>query len=133
MLYEYQCIECSHVTDMWRSVARRNDPAFCDKCSSDMKKVILTAPAGIVTEVDLRYICPATGEQTTSWRQRKYAFDKYDLIDANEVDQDYAKKQIMDRKDKRDALAKDYLPPDLKDQLSKMGAGNKDQRDNFTL
>ncbi len=133
MLYEYQCNNCDHVMDLWRSVAQRNDPASCELCSSDMKKVLLTAPAGIVTEVDLRYVCPVTGQQITSWRERKNTFAKYDLIDANEVDQKYAKKKIMDKKDRRDTLAKDYLPPDLRETLRDMGSGNENHRDNFSV
>ena len=70
-------------------------------------------------------MCPASGEQVTSWRQRKNIFAKHDLIDANDVDQEYLKKKRLKKKAEREKLAKDYLPKDLHKQLKDIGSKGK--------
>ena len=97
-----------------------------------MQKMILTAPAGSV-QGEAHYLCPVTGEQVTSWAQRRNLFAKHNLIDANEVGKDTFKKERLDAKAKRDELAKDYLPPELMSKLKKIGSGNSDPKDNFRV
>ena len=42
MLYQYRCRDeaCKKITDVSRSVARRNDPQPCKFCGSDARKII---------------------------------------------------------------------------------------------
>ena len=41
MIYEYQCTnrKCRHITELFRSVKERRDPAFCERCNSESLKV----------------------------------------------------------------------------------------------
>lgn len=42
MFYEYQCTQkkCLHITVESRSVARRLEPAICEKCNNEARKII---------------------------------------------------------------------------------------------
>ena len=97
-----------------------------------MCRVILTPPYGQV-QPEAHYLCPVTGKQITSWRQRKNVFAEHNLMDANEIPLEETKRTVMKKKADRDELAKDYLPPDLQDKLSVMGKGNKDRKNDFTM
>ncbi len=118
-MYDFRCTACAAVTSRFRRVASRHDPLSCD-CSGSMELAILVAPAGHV-QGDCHYICPATGRQITDRGKRANSFAEFGL-EASDLDQEN-EIQTRNKKKKadRDALAKDYLPPDLKAQISKIG------------
>ena len=103
----------------YRRVIDRRLPCTC-ACGANAVLGVYTAPMAHVQE-EAHYMCPATGEPVTSWRQRKNIFAKHGLMDANEVDQDYLKRERLKKKQERDAISKDYLPQDLKNQIQELG------------
>ena len=123
MIYEYECKSCGTIFSKSRRIQDRRLPAEC-ACGGEGRFGIFSAPMGHV-QPEAHYVCPATGEKVTSWRQRKNTFAKYDLIDANDFDQEDAKKKRLAKKAKREELAKDYLPKDLHNQLKDMGSKGK--------
>ena len=118
-IYDYQCTECKAVTSRFRKIVDRNDPLSCH-CSGSMELAILSAPAAKV-QPECHYLCPVTGEETTSWRQRKNAFARHDLQAADPDQQNELRKRNEKKKAERDALAKNYLPKELKEQIGKIG------------
>lgn len=120
MIYEYQCQDCGDIHSKVRRLEKRHEPTVCPECGGEGRLGIFSAPMAHV-QPEAHYVCPATGEQVTSWRQRKNLFAKHDLIDANDFDQEYAKKQRLKKKEERDKLAKDYLPKDLHNKLREIG------------
>lgn len=40
MLYEYECTSCHHISEDFRFVVEMNDPAFCEMCGSEAKKIM---------------------------------------------------------------------------------------------
>lgn len=130
-VYEYLCDECGGYTTRYRSIQNRHNPLVCE-CGSGMELAIVTPPAGSV-QAEAHYVCPVTGEKVTSWRQRKNIFAKHNLIDANEVGIDGFKKERLKKKAERDRLAKNYLPADLKEQLSRIGRENKEPSKRFCV
>lgn len=42
MIYEYQCTnkKCRHITELFRPVNERRDPAFCERCNFQANKVL---------------------------------------------------------------------------------------------
>jgi len=40
MLYEYKCVSCARLTELFRSVAKRNDPADCEFCGDAATKIM---------------------------------------------------------------------------------------------
>ena len=118
-MYDFQCGECKSVTSRFRKIAERHAPLMC-ACKGNMELALFSAPAARV-QPEAHYVCPATGEQVTSWRQRKNNFAKNGLEEANSDQQDELKQRRMKKKAKRDALAKDYLPKELQKQIGKIG------------
>ena len=54
MIYEYQCTarKCRHITEIMRSVAQRLEPAFCEKCNTEARKVMSIPLRSWSTKVD---------------------------------------------------------------------------------
>ena len=67
-----------------------------------MQQVFTTPRMGSVQQ-ECHYVCPATGERITSWRQRANNFAKNNLMDANDFTPDYLRRK---RKQHRDHLTK---------------------------
>jgi len=88
-----------------------------------MEIAMFTPPVGRV-QPEAHYVCPATGEQITSWRQRKNSFAKNGLEESNSEQQDELQSRRMKKKAARDALAKDYLPKDLQKKIAKIGSNS---------
>ena len=49
MIYEAECLECSHQFDYTSSAAECRNVPKCPQCWGEAKKVIRTAPSGLVT------------------------------------------------------------------------------------
>ena len=118
-MYDFQCSACAAVTSRFRSIANRHDPLSCD-CSGAMELAILVAPAAKV-QSECHYICPVTGRQITDRGKRANSFAEFGLEEANPDQQDELKTRRLKKKADRDALAKDYLPPDLQKQVAAIG------------
>lgn len=118
-MYEYQCVSCETRTEAFRRIADRMVPFDCD-CGGVFEQKIFTAPSATVQE-ECHYVCPATGDKITSWRQRRNQFAEKGLT-AIDPDQHQEKKQKqLKKKAKRDELAENYLPKDLHTQIKSMG------------
>lgn len=130
-MYDYQCTECAAITTRFRKIVDRNDLLICE-CHGVMKLAILSAPHTKIQE-EAHYLCPATGEEVTSWRQRNNLMAKHDLVQADPDRDAEIHKRTVAKKKKRDELAKDYLPKDLRDQLSTIGATAEKAKDRFTI
>ena len=54
MIYEYQCThrKCRHITELSRCVADRLEPAFCEKCGTESRKLISIPTRSWSTKVD---------------------------------------------------------------------------------
>ena len=130
-MYDYQCKTCAAITTRFKKIVDRNDAPTCD-CDSVMRLAILSAPATQV-QPEAHYLCPATGQEVTSWRQRKNLFAKHDLIqadpDRNAETQSRNQKKARDQK----KIAENYLPKDLREKLTSIGSTAKEQKDRFTL
>ena len=118
-MYEYQCDECDTRVDEVRKIIDRNTPFPCD-CGGVFEHGMFTAPAGHVQE-ECHYVCPATGIPTTSWRQRKNIFAKNDLVMVDPDEHKEKTAKVLKKKEKRDNLAKGYLPKDLMKQVKTIG------------
>lgn len=130
-MYDFECVKCQGITTRFRKIDERNQELICP-CGSAMYLAILSAPFAAV-QPEAHYVCPVTGKQITSWRERKNSFAEHDLIDANEFGMTTGKKARLKKKAERQEIAKTYLPPDLKDSLKKMGTGNADPQSNFQV
>jgi putative FmdB family regulatory protein len=120
-MYDYQCKECLSITTRYRKMDERNNPLRCSNCQGDMKMAILSAPFATV-QPEAHYLCPATGKEVTSWRQRKNLFAKHDLVEADPDRQQENMQKGLRRKAERDKLQKEYLPKDLREKLTKIGS-----------
>ena len=118
-MYDYQCTECNSTTARYRKMDKRHDLLVCE-CQGVMKLAILSAPFGVV-QPDIHYLCPATGQQVTSMGQRKDTFARFGLEAADPDQQNEIASKRAAKKKARDSLAADYLPPDLKEKIAKIG------------
>ena len=117
-MYDYQCKGCGATAEKYRRISERKLPVECG-CGLGMSQAILSAPFAIIQD-DAHYICPVTGEQTTSWKQRRNTFAKHDLIDANEVgiDTNY-KKWVKKADDRQKVIDANPIPPEVMDAIQK--------------
>lgn len=118
-MYDYQCPACRSVTTRFRKVDTRHNGPQCE-CGEQMAIAILNAPFGRV-QPEAHYVCPATGEHITSHRQRQNNFARHGLEPADQDQQKELMQRRMKKKKDRDQLAKEYLPKELKEQISKIG------------
>lgn len=118
-MYDFKCSKCKAVTSRFRKIVDRHDPLPC-QCSGDMKLAILSAPAGHV-QGECHYICPVTGRQITDRGKRANSFAEFGLQAADLDQQNEIQSRNVRKKEKRDALAKDYLPKELQAQITKIG------------
>lgn len=125
MIYEYECSNCHIRAEKVRKIMDRNLVFPCD-CGGVFEHKIFTAPSGHVQE-ECHYRCPATGIETTSWRQRKNIFAKHDLVQIDQDEHKEKKAKVFKKKEKRDKLAKDYLPKDLHKQIKTIGMNGKER------
>lgn len=89
--YDFQCDTCGVITEAYLRVSQlENDRPSC--CGQMTRQVILRPPMGYVRP-DTHYKCPVTNEGVTSQRQRRNIMAKHDLIDANDMTPDFAKRQ----------------------------------------
>ena len=119
-MYDYQCTECMDTTARFRKIKDRNDLLICTNCQGVMKLAILSAPFGVV-QPDIHYLCPATGKKITSMGQRRNTFAEFGLEAADPDQQNEIARKRAAKKKERDSLAADYLPPDLKEKIAKIG------------
>jgi len=119
-MYDYQCTECLDTTARFRKIADRNDLLVCQNCQGIMKLAILSAPFGVV-QPEAHYLCPATGKEVTSWKQRENIFAKHGLEQADPDQQNEIHRRNVEKKKARDKNAAEYLPPELKEKIAQIG------------
>ena len=130
-MYDYQCTECAAITTRFRKIVDRNDLLICD-CEGIMRLAIIRAPAAQV-QPEAHYMCPVTGQEVTSWRQRKNTFAKHDLVEADPDRNAETQNRNQEKARKRKKIAENYLPADLRAKLTSIGTNAKEQKDRFTL
>lgn len=100
-IYAYKCPQCGSEKDDFNRIDDRHTNAPACACGTQMA-MQFTPVRGSVQQ-DAHYVCPATGEQVTSWRQRRETFARHGLIDARDMDKSYREQKT---KAKRDRLEK---------------------------
>lgn len=80
-LYTYAC-KCGHSVEEYRSVANMeiDVPVHC----CEQMQIRIFAPIAHI-RAEAHYVCPVTGEKVTTRRQRKYLFDKHNLVDYDDL------------------------------------------------
>lgn len=110
--YDYHCDTCDKTEEFVLRMSEVGTDAEPVCCNHRMRKVILTAPLGAVQR-ECHYVCPATGERITSWRQRANNFARNGLMDANDFTPEYTERKDRKKWEKIRSLAKlneDTLP-----------------------
>ena len=108
-LYAYKCPSCGAESDDFNRIDERHTHApNCDHCAVQMSMVIPPV-RGIVQET-AHYVCPATGERVTSWRQRRNIMAKHDLVDARDINNADARKKRRDNKRMKLEKAREACP-----------------------
>jgi hypothetical protein len=105
-LYPYRCTECGAEEDAFNSVSNRESGA--PECHGKMVPYIVPV-RGHVAE-NCHYVCPQTGQQVTSWRQRKNILAEHNLVDARDIDTRKRRDAIKKRRKEREELIKKYDP-----------------------
>ena len=95
-IYTYKCATCGERQEVFNKIdARDANPPHCCDMPTDRQ---LDAPMGIV-KADCHYVCPVTGAQVTSYRQRANIMAKEGLRDGN----DYKPAETIARQKKKTA------------------------------
>jgi putative FmdB family regulatory protein len=81
-LYDYRCRACGEETEVYRSVSA--DATAPQHCGQAMEQFHTRAPMGTV-QAETHYLCPATGQQITSRKQRLETFRKHNLADVSDM------------------------------------------------
>ena len=69
MIYEAECLECSHQFDYVSSAAECRNVPKCPQCWGEAKKVIRTAPTGVVTGKFDSFTSPVDGSLIRNKRE----------------------------------------------------------------
>lgn len=129
-IYDLKCTVCGTREDHSLRVAEldSNRPTHCGAPMD----VVLHAPIAAMVQAEARYRCPVTGQKVTTRRERRYLFEKHDLVDANDFASN-REKTIKHRERARELSAKLYegLPKEAlremdtiaKDELRKIETG----------
>ena len=91
-LYDYRCPACGEEAELYRTIS---DHATAPQhCGQDMVQIHKSAPFGAV-QMEARYVCPATGQKITTWKQRKETFARHNLCDVSDMNSStwYAKEK----------------------------------------
>lgn len=91
-LYDFHCDHCGRTDEYVLRMSEIGTDAEPTCCDHRMQQVFTKAPMGSVQQ-ECRYVCPATGERITSWRQRANNFAKNGLMDANDFSPAYLEKR----------------------------------------
>lgn len=82
-IYQYRCPECGSEQDDFNRVDDRHEKS--PVCACGTKTVMVITPVRGSVQPDAHYICPATGEQVTTWRKRRDTFAEHGLMDARDI------------------------------------------------
>lgn len=91
-LYDFHCDQCGRTDEYVLRMSEIGTDAEPTCCNHRMQQVFTTPRMGSVQQ-ECRYVCPATGERITSWRQRANNFAKNNLMDANDFSPAYLEKR----------------------------------------
>ncbi len=111
-LYDYHCRTCGGArADVFNRMAdcESNAPRCCDSPMS----IVIQRPM-VTVQAEAHYVCPATGEKVTSWRQRRNIFAKHRLRDANDHPPEQVIRDENRKWDKIRERAKAAVPDELK-------------------
>lgn len=102
-LYAYKCTGCGAEQDDFNRIDDRDANApHCRACAVRMMRVI--SPVRGNVQETCHYVCPATGQGITSWRQRRNVMAENNLVDARDISN--ATEREKRRQKKRVALEK---------------------------
>lgn len=109
-LYEYRCRQCGAESEAYNRIAERESGAPACACGGQTEPFIGTPPMGHV-QGECHYVCPKTGEQITSRKQRAENFARHGLMDANDFTPQYLHRTKTERRRKLNELAAQLKPP----------------------
>ncbi len=112
MLYDYHCKQCGNETEAVNRIdERRTNAPIC--CDARMSIVIKAAPQAFVQR-PCEYICPVTGKEVTTWRQRRNIMAEEGLVDANDlVNHKTIQARVKEREKMREVAEAHRLPNHL--------------------
>lgn len=116
-LYPYHCPSCGRDEDVFARVDER-DSAAPRCCGAAMRRQISTPMVQVPGGLDVRYICPMSGEQVTSMKRRKYLMEKHGVVDSREL-KDTWRRNLQQRKREKEEAQKAYDA--LPDEVKKVG------------
>lgn len=90
--YDFHCETCHETREYFLRMSEIGTEAEPTCCNHRMRQVFTVAPMGRVQQ-ECHYVCPATGERITSWRQRANNFARHGLMDANDFTPEYLQKR----------------------------------------
>lgn len=105
-IYEYHCHECGKAQDVFNRVDDRD--ASAPVCCEVVTERQISAPMISIPQ-NCHYVCPVSGKEVTSYRQRKNIMAEHGLRECNDMPPD----QIIAKKKKQTAEIKalaDQLP-----------------------
>lgn len=111
-IYSHRCPSCGATQDVFNRIADRDANApVC--CGQPMPRQV-TAPM-VSVSADCHYICPVTGQQVTSQRQRRNIMSEHRLIDANDLKPETVIRERKKKTEARQQLAAQLpgLPPGI--------------------
>lgn len=107
-LYAYKCPACGTDTEDFNRVDDRHTNAPVCQCGTRMAMQICPVRGNV--QQDAHYVCPATGEKVTSWRQRRNIMAKHDLVDARDINTPEARRKRREAKRAKLERAKAACP-----------------------
>lgn len=116
-LYAYRCPSCGRDEDAFARIDEMESAApRC--CGAPMRRQITAPMVQVPGGLDVRYVCPMSGEQVTSMRRRKYLMQKYGVVDSREL-KDTWQRSLQQRKCEKEEAQRAYDA--LPDAVKKVG------------
>lgn len=103
-LYTHFCNECGHEQAVFAKVAERDDCAP-DCCGVKTSRVLDAPMVQVPGGLDVRYVCPMSGEQVTSMRRRQYLMEREGVVDSRDLTTQWERTKI-DRAETKAELAR---------------------------
>lgn len=96
-LYDFKCEKCGdereNVFLHMSEIGTDREPTCCD--SKRMSQIL--HPPMVSVQGECHYVCPKTGEQIASWKQRGENFARHGLMDANDFTPSFVIKEQDDK------------------------------------
>ena len=101
-IYEYGCPSCGRSEDAFRKIAESDNGPEC--CGAVMNRKI--SPVRGIVQGECHYVCPATGKQVGSWRERRNIMAETGLADVRDLKGSDTIARMKRERREREELAK---------------------------